>query len=418
MIVFTYVDGNKKITDMSTNPLIVNGLDFDVEWLYKYAMMCNMQTIICPHCKKSFELSQALDSEYKEKLVEEFEKKHKDDFEKERVALEEKTAKRVKEELELTLKQKELENETSEKRNKELQEQLLSYMKANNELKEKDKDREVELQKKLSEESEKIKARAQEEAAKQTHAKLAEKDKQLQDAQKELEDAKRKLTQGSQQTQGETFELEFEELLQRQYPNDKISPVGKGVKGGDIIQEVWDRNGTYIGKILWELKNTKLWSEPWVDKLKTDKRAIIADEAILISDVLPTDIKAAGYRRGVWVTQQAFVLPLADTMRATLIQIYQAKKASEGKDTKMEILYRYLSGTEFKNRIEAIIEAFSSMQIEIEKEKRYFSNKWARDEKNIRQVIDSTYGMHGDLKGIIGGVLPQIQGLAELESGE
>lgn len=382
-----------------------------------------MQTIVCPHCKKSFEISEALDNEYKEQLVEEFEKKHKEDLEKQRVELEEKAAKRIKDELELKLKEQELEKQEAEKRTKELQDQLLSYIKTNNELKEKDRARELELQKKLAEEAEKIRTKALEDADKESKLKLLEKDKQLQDTLKELEDAKRKLTQGSQQAQGEIFELEFESLLARQYPNDKISPVGKGVKGGDIIQEVWDRNGNYAGKILWELKNTKTWSEPWIDKLKGDKRAINADEAILISEILPTDLKRAGYRNGVWVTERQFVVPMADMMRAKLIQLYSAKKAAEGKDTKMEILYRYLSGTEFKNRVEAIVEAFTAMQEEIEKEKRYFSNKWARDEKHIRMVIDSTYGMHGDLKGIMQGMLPQIAGLeegtiVELESGE
>lgn len=370
-----------------------------------------MQTIVCPHCKKSFEISEALDTEYREKIVEELEKKHKEAFETQRRELEEKTAKRIKEELDLKLREKELEKEESDKRTKELQEQLLSYMKANNELKEKDRSRELELQKKLTEEAEKIRAKAVEEAEKESRLKLLEKDKQLQDARKELEDANRKLTQGSQQAQGEVFELEFESLLARQYLNDRISPVGKGIRGGDVIQEVWDSNGNYCGKILWELKNTKAWSEGWVDKLKGDKRAINAEEAILISEVMPTDIKLAGFRNGIWVTERQFVIPLADSMRAKLIQLFYAKKAAEGKDTKMEILYRYLSGTEFKNRVEAIIEAFTNMQQEIEKEKRYFSSKWARDEKNIRMVIDSTYGMHGDLKGIIGSTLPQIQGL-------
>lgn len=381
-----------------------------------------MQAIICPHCKKSFEISEALDSEYREKLVEELEKKHKEELDKQKVELEERTAKRIKEELELKLKEKELEKEESEKRTKELQEQLLSYIKTNNELKEKDRARELELQKKLSEEAEKIRAKALEEAEKENKLKMMEKDKQLQDALKEAEDMKRKLQQGSQQAQGEVFELEFESLLAQQYPNDKIVPVGKGVKGGDIIHEIWDSKGNYVGKILWELKNTKAWSEGWVDKLKSDRRAINADEAILISEVMPTNMKLAGYRDGIWVTERQLVIPLADTMRAKLIQLFYAKKAAEGKDTKMEILYRYLSGTEFKNRVEAIIEAFTNMQEEIEKEKRYFSNKWARDEKNIRMVIDSTYGMHGDLKGIIGSTLPQIQGIeidvVELESGE
>lgn len=373
--------------------------------------------VVCIHCKKSFELSDALDNEYKETLIADLEKKHQEELQNEKKLLEEKTAERVRKELDIKLQEKELEKEHAEKQTKELQEQLLTYIKTNNELKEKDRARELELQKKLEEESEKIRAKAAEEADKESKLKLLEKDKQLQDTLKELEDAKRKLTQGSQQAQGEVFELEFESLLAHQYPNDKISPVGKGVKGGDIIQEVWDRNGNFAGKILWELKNTKTWSEPWVDKLKGDKRSINADEAILISEIMPNDLKNAGYRNGIWVTERQFVIPMADMMRAKLIQLTGAKRAAQGKDTKMEILYNYLSGTEFKNRVEAIIEAFSSMQTEIEKEKRYFSNKWARDEKNIRQVIDSTYGMHGDLKGIMQGMLPQINGL-ELESGE
>ncbi len=381
-----------------------------------------MQTIVCPHCKTPFEISEALDSEYREKLVAELQEKHSEALEKQKKELEEKIAKKITTELEMKLKEQELEKSEAEKRTKTLQEQLLSYMKTNDQLKEKDRARELELQKKLSEESEKIRLKVTEEAQKENQQKLQEKEKQLQDALKEAEEMKRKLQQGSQQLQGETFELEFEALLQSQYGNDKILPVGKGIKGGDIIQEVWDRNGNFVGKILWELKNTKTWSEQWIEKLRTDKRSCKADEAILISEILPNNLKNAGYRNGVWVTERQFVVPMADMMRAKLIQIYVAKKAVEGKDTKMEILYRYLSGTEFKNRVEAIVEAFSSMQVEIEKEKRYFSNKWARDEKNIRQVIDSTYGMHGDLKGIIGGSLPQIQGLQDeplaLETGK
>lgn len=377
-----------------------------------------MQTIICPHCNKSFEISEALDSEYKAKLIADLEKKHQEELATKTKELEERTTKKVREELELKLKDQANETDEAKERSRKLQEELLETSKQIRELKQKDEDRKREMEKQLEEAEEKIRLKAQEDAEKDSKLKLLEKDKQLQDTLKELEDAKRKLTQGSQQAQGEVFELEFETLLAHQYPNDKISPVGKGIKGGDIIQEVWDNRGNYAGKILWELKNTKLWSEPWVDKLKSDKRAINADEAVIISEILPTDMKIAGFRNGVWVTQRSFVIPLADTMRAKLIQLQYAKKAAEGKDTKMEVLYRYLSGTEFKNRVEAIVEAFSNMQIEIEKEKRYFSNKWAKDEKNIRQVIDSTYGMHGDLKGIIGGGLPQIQGLIELDGGE
>lgn len=382
-----------------------------------------MQTIICPHCKKSFEISEALDTEYREKLVAELESKHKGELEAQKKDLEERTAKKVRDELEIKLKDQANEAQEAKERSKKLQEELLETAKLVRELKTKDEDRAREMEKKLEQESEIIRTKAVEDAQKESQTKLAEKEKQLQDALKEAEDMKRKLTQGSQQAQGEVFELEFEETLKKQYPNDKINPVGKGIKGGDIVQEVWDSRGNYTGKILWELKNTKTWSEGWIEKLRTDKRAITADEAILISEIMPTDVKKAGYRKGVWVTERQFVIPIADMMRAKIIQLYGAKKAAEGKDSKMEVLYGYLSGTEFKNRVEAIIEAFTSMQQEIEKEKRYFSSKWARDEKHIRMVIDSTYGMHGDLKGIMHGQLPTIAGIEEttiieIESGE
>lgn len=372
-----------------------------------------MQTITCPHCNTLFELSEALDTEYKESLTAALEKKHKDELEKTRLQALEDSTKRIKDQFETQMKRAQDDAQAKDERIKDLIEQITLLTKEVRESKKEKDEVKLTMQKQLAEEEEKIRADAQKKAEEEGKILLLQKDKQLQDALKEAEDMKRRLQQGSQQLQGEAFELEFETLLARQYPNDKILPVGKGIKGGDIIQEVWDKNGHFVGKILWELKNTKTWSELWVDKLKTDKRAITADEAILISEVLPNELRTAGYRNGIWVTERTFVIPLADTMRAKLIQLYQAKMAAEGKDTKMEILYRYLSGAEFKNRVEAIIEAFSAMQVEIEKEKRYFSNKWARDEKNIRQVVDSTYGMHGDLRGIIGGMLPQIQGLGE-----
>ena len=202
-------------------------------------------------------------------------------------------------------------------------------------------------------------------------------------------------------------------MLLAEFPHDKISPVAKGVRGADVIQEVWDARGNYNGKILWEMKNTKTWSEGWVDKLKSDKRDIGAEEAVLVTDTLPKELKAAGVRKGIWVTQKNFAVGLASALRASLIQLYYAKNAVTGKDAKVEMIYSYLSGVEFKHRIEAIIEAFTNMQVEIEKEQRYFQNKWARDARNIRMVIDNTYGMHGDFKSIVGSKLPEISGLEE-----
>ncbi|MBI2442447.1 MAG: DUF2130 domain-containing protein [Candidatus Levybacteria bacterium] len=320
----------------------------------------------------------------------------------------------------MRLKEAEEERTSTKQRLGRLMEQLLKEKEEKRALHAKDEERELAYRKKLEEEEAKIRLDAQKKAEDDQRLKILEKEKQLESALKETEDLRRKLQQGSQQLQGEAFELAFESLLATQYAHDKILPVGKGIKGGDIIQEVWDAKGNYVGKILWELKNTKTWGPSWIDKLKNDKRTINADEAVLITEILPPDMKTAGWKDNVWVTRHDFVIPLADTLRAKLIQLFYVKNSVQGKDKKMEILYSYLSGSEFRHRVEAIVEAFSNMQAEIEKEKRYFSNKWARDEKNIRQVIDNTYGMHGDFKGIIGSALAQIKGLdtLELDDGE
>ena len=378
-----------------------------------------MNTILCPHCGETVELSHAFKAQYEQEIINREGEKHKKAIEDAKKQALDESSKKITEQFEVKLKiasENELANQL---RNKELLELVTQLNKDLNDAKKQKEEVRLEMQKTLALEEDKIRHDAQKKAELEQHGKIAEKDKQLMSVMKELEDAKRKLQQGSQQTQGEAFELEFENMLRLQYGNDVITPVGKGIKGGDIIQEVWDKRGNLAGKILWELKNTKTWSEGWVDKLKTDQRSINAEEAVLISEILPTDMKVAGFRNGIWVTRQEFVLSLADTLRAKLIQLYYVRQSVEGKDEKMNILFSYLSGTEFKHRIEAIIESFTGMQTEIEKEKRYFSNKWARDEKNIRQVIDNTFGMHGDLKGIIGGVLPQIKGLdnLELESG-
>lgn len=380
-----------------------------------------MNDVLCPHCGKSFEINQALKHQFEEDILREERSKHKNELAKvtEKIQLE--TEKRIKEELELKLKDTANQAQEEKEKNMKLKEELLEQNKAIRELKNKEEDLKKEMLKKLEEGEKEIRLEAQKKAEEEQHLKLMAKDKQLQDTLKELEDAKRKLQQGSQQMQGEVFELEFETLLKTEFPHDKISPVGKGVKGGDIVHEVWDARGNYNGKILWELKNTKTWTAGWVDKLKGDKRTIKADEAVIITEVLPSTIKTAGYYDGIWVTKQTFVIGLASALRASLIQVYYTKQANKGKDEKVEVLYSYLSGIEFKHRIEAIIEAFSNMQTDIEKEKRYFSTKWARDEKNIRQVIDNTFGMHGDFKGIMGNTLPTIKGLESgdlLDSGE
>lgn len=372
-----------------------------------------MNNVICPHCKKPVEISEALKQQFNEQQLKQITEQHEKELEDLKKTVQAESTKKIEAEFTLQLKQAAKDAEEKEKRNKDLYQKLEQLMDEKNALKREKEDLKLEMRETLEKEEGKIREEAQKKAEEEQHLKMLAKDKQLQDTLKELEDAKRKLQQGSQQTQGEVFELEFEKLLQQEFPHDKIAPVGKGIKGGDIVQEVWDAKGNYNGKILWELKNTKTWTEGWVDKLKNDKRTIKAEEAVLITEVLPKEMKTAGFRNGIWVTKRDFVIGIASALRANLIQLFYTKASAKGKDEKVELLYSYLSGVEFRHRIEAIIEAFSHMQDDIEKEKRYFSSKWARDEKNIRQVIDNTYGMHGDFKGILGSGMTTIKGLEE-----
>ena len=218
------------------------------------------------------------------------------------------------------------------------------------------------------------------------------------------------------QTQGEVLELELEERLKSEFPMDIISEVKKGQRGADVLQEVVDKLNRKCGTILWESKNAK-WTEVWIAKLKEDQRRAKADLAGLVSVDLPKTIDTFSYVNGVWVVGVAHYIALALSLRFNLVSLYHEKQNQEGQDEKMQILYQYLTGNEFRQRVEAIVEAFGAMQIELEREKRWFSVKWARQEKEIRKVIDHTHGMYGDLQGVIGKSLPEIKTL-ELPDGE
>ncbi|MDO8583152.1 MAG: DUF2130 domain-containing protein [bacterium] len=372
-----------------------------------------MNPVTCPHCGKKIELSKALTLQIEKDIIAREEEKFEKKLEEAQQKATDVSLKKAEKQFGLELKQAAEEAIAKEEQNKKLLEQLTQLTIQLRESKKEKDEAKLEMQKKLMVEEEKIKLEERKKAEEEGRSKLLELQKQLSDVSKANDDLRRKINQGSQQTQGEAFELEFEKMLKHEFPNDQILEVAKGTKGGDIVQEVMDRNGNNCGKILWEMKNTKTWSELWVDKLKGDQRSAIADYAVLISDALPEAVESAKFYKNIWITKRNFVMGLASALRLNLIQISMTKRAVEGRKDKSDLLFSYLSGTEFRLRVEAIIDAFTNMQLEIEKEKRYFSNKWARDEKNIRQVIDNTYGMHGDLKGIVGNSLPQIKGLED-----
>ena len=260
---------------------------------------------------------------------------------------------------------------------------------------------------------EEAKADIMEEASKKANEEqqylISQLKKQLTDAITAKDNLARKLEQGSQQTQGEVLELALEGLLKAEFPYDEILPVPKGVSGADIVQKVRDKRGGDCGQIIWEFKKTKSWSENWIQKLKDDQRTIKADVAVIVSIALPEDVKGFVFREGIWICDVKVMIALAVAIRMNLISIANEKAMTVGKNEKMETLYSYLTGVEFKQRVEAIMEAFTCLEEGLRKERVAFEKIWSEREKQIKKVVSNTVGMYGDLSGLV--TLPQIKNL-------
>ena len=241
--------------------------------------------------------------------------------------------------------------------------------------------------------------------------KVMEKEQTITSMQKQIEDLKRRAEQGSQQLQGEVQELELESLLRVKFPLDSIEPVPKGEHGGDALQKVVDTMGRSCGTILWESKRTKNWADGWLGKLRDDQRAAKAEISVLVSQVLPKDVEPFGMVDGVWVTHPKSAIPVAMVLRNTLIELAAARQVVDGQQTKTEMVYHYLTGPRFKQRVEGIVEAFSSMKEDLDKEKKAIMKQWAKREEQIDRVMQGTVGMYGDLQGIAGKTLQEIEGL-------
>lgn len=276
-----------------------------------------------------------------------------------------------------------------------------------------DAKRELELtvEKRVQDGLNEVRALAKREAEDGLKLKVMEKDQTIASMQQKIEELKQKAEQGSQQLQGEVQELELENLLRVKFPFDSIEPVAKGEFGGDVLQRVISQTGQQSGAILWESKRTKNWSDGWLTKLREDQRTAKAEISVLVSQVLPKGVEAFDVVDGVWVTSPRAALPVATILRHTLLQITMAKQVGEGQQTKTEMVYQYLTGPRFRHRVEAIVEAFSSMQIDLDKERKAIMKQWAKREEQIERVMSATVGMYGDLQGIAGKSLQEIEGL-------
>ncbi len=256
-----------------------------------------------------------------------------------------------------------------------------------------------------------VRTLAKREAEEGMKLKVAEKDQTITSMQQKIEELKQKAEQGSQQLQGEVLELELENLLRSKFPLDVIEPVPKGEFGGDALQRVNSQGGVPCGSILWESKRTRNWSDGWLAKLREDQRTAKAEVCVLVSQVLPKGVETFDLVDGVWVTSPRAALPVATMLRQGLLQVSQTRALSEGQQTKTEMVYQYLTGPRFKQRVEAIVEAFSNMQDDLDKERKVIMKQWAKRQEQIERVMGATVGMYGDLQGIAGKSLQEIDGL-------
>lgn len=252
---------------------------------------------------------------------------------------------------------------------------------------------------------------AKKEAVEEQKFKLMEKEQTIVAMQKHIEELKRRSEQGSQQLQGEVQELDLEKQLRAKFPLDSVEPVPKGEYGGDILQSIKSAHGQCGGSMLWETKRTKHWSDAWLSKLREDQRAAKAEIAILVSQVLPKGVETFEMIEGVWVTHPSVALPVAMVLRQSLLELAVARQVSYGQQSKTEMIYQYLTGSRFRQRVEAIVEAFSTMQEDLDRERKAIMKQWAKREEQIMRVMGATVGMYGDLQGIAGKSLQEIAGL-------
>ncbi|HEY1986009.1 MAG TPA: DUF2130 domain-containing protein [Terracidiphilus sp.] len=241
--------------------------------------------------------------------------------------------------------------------------------------------------------------------------KLKDRDHTIQQLSDQITDLKRRAEQGSQQSQGEVLELLLEDQLRTRFPQDEIEPVGKGESGADVVQQVHDQSGFVCGKILWESKRTKTWQDPWLQKLRADQRTAGADLSVIVSQALPKGVRHFDFMDGIWVTSLECSLPIAVALRQALIELANARRAGEGRETKVQQVYSYLTGPRFRQWVEVIVEKFNDMHEDLDKERKVMTKQWSKREEQIRSVIDATAHMYGDLQGIAGRSLDEIDAL-------
>lgn len=399
----------------------------------------SVNSTTCPNCGHKFDAGEAMQKhleielkknmelrekeyalridEFKKRL--ETEKKEFEISEKKKlwaVALSE-AQKRMEEKNAAELTALKQDNEAKQKEILKSREKEIELLRREQELKSQQELMQIQIQKELIEKTAQIEEAAKKKKDEEFELTRKEFEKKLEDQKNLINEMKRKAEQGSTQLQGEIQELALEEILRRAFVYDTVEEVSKGIRGADAIQTVINEFGQICGKIVFESKRTQNWQDAWIDKLKDDQRALGAEIAVLVSQVMPKDMERFGQREGIWICNYQEVISLVFVLRQILVRSQNARAVQENKTDKMGLLYNYLTGTQFRQQLEAIVEGFSSMKTELEREKRAMKKIWKEREVQIEKVIDNTIDMYGSIKGIAGNAIAPIQPL-ELEAGE
>ncbi|MEO8415195.1 MAG: DUF2130 domain-containing protein [Ginsengibacter sp.] len=405
-----------------------------------------MPTLItCPNCQHEFApedaIAKSLEKEYEEKINQErqklgkqfseqqkifedqqkeFEKKKEKEndlfaerMQKEKLKIETETQERLRKSIssdfENQVKMLQQANQEGEEKLKSARQRELDFLKKVQELKIKEEEMEIGLQKKLSEEraslSEQIRKQEMEKNAikeNEHNLKLRELEKQLDDQKKLADEMKRKAEQGSMQLQGEVQETALEDMLRNGFPFDVITEVGKGIKGADCIQLVRNNFGQECGKIIYESKRTENFGADWIEKFKKDMRSTGADIAVLVTKKMPKEMECFGLKDGIWVCTFSEVKALANVLRDGIIRIFNSAKSQENKGDKMHLLYDYLTSNEFSEQWKAIREGFFAMKVGIQKERDSMERLWKAREKQLEKVLLNSAHVKGSIEGIAG----------------
>ncbi len=378
------------------------------------------QTIKCPSCGSSIPLSETLTHQIRDEiergLKEQLNREKEEFIHKEKAKMWALAQQKAQEKMQSELKEKEEQIGEQKKKLEELEKHELELRRQKRELEEQRRKLELDVERRVDEIRKQTVEKLQKDLEEQHRFKLLEKDKQMEQMRKTIEELKRKSEQGSQQVQGDALESDIKTVLQTHFPIDTIIDVPTGITGADLIHTVNTQHGAKAGVILWEIKNTKAFNVEWITKLKDDQTKAKADMCILVTKVLPEGIKAFGEVKGVIVVEFGYAIAVAHVLRDNIMTLAKMKQSIEGSGKKMEFLYQYLLSPEFKNKIESIISAFTSLKFELEREKRAMTAIWSRREKEIERVLTSTSSLYGDLQGATGDALPKIEKLELADS--